>query len=121
MVAGVEYTINSVFGSEADLGLLAEWNYDGRRENATNVFDNDIFLGARLAFNDVQSTDLVVSMLADADHSTRSMVFEFNRRLSDRWSLHLEAVAILAVDKADHTHYQTRRDSFIELQVTYNF
>ena len=121
LVAGVEYTINSVFGSEADLGLLAEWNYDGRRENATNVFDNDIFVGARLAFNDVQSTDLTASMLADADHSTRSMVFEFNRRLSDRWSLHLEAVAILAVDRADLTHYQTRRDSFIELQVTYNF
>ena len=103
------------------LGLLAEWNCDRRRGNATNVFDNDIFLGACLAFNDVQSTDLIASMLADADHSTRSMVFEFNRRLSDRWSLHLEAVAILAVDKADLTHYQTRRDSFIELQVTYNF
>ena len=121
LVAGVEYTINSVFGSDADLGLLAEWNYDGRRENATNVFGNDIFVGARLAFNDVQSTDLTASMLADADRSTRSMVFEFNRRLSDRWSLHLEAVAILAVDRADRTHYQTRRDSFVELQVTYNF
>ena len=116
LVAGVEYTINSVFGSAADLGLLAEWNYDRRRENATNVFDNDIFLGARLAFNDVQSTDLVASVLADADHSTRSMILEFNRRLSDRWSLHLEGVVILAVDRADLTHYQTRRDSFIELQ-----
>ena len=121
LVAGVEYTINSVFGSAADLGLLAEWNYDRRRENATNVFDNDIFLGARLAFNDVQSTDLVASVLADADHSTRSMILEFNRRLSDRWSLHLEGVVILAVDRADLTHYQTRRDSFIELSVSYNF
>ena len=121
LVAGVEYTINSVFGSAADLGLLAEWNYDRRRENATNVFDNDIFLGARLAFNDVQSTDLVASVLADADHSTRSMILEFNRRLSDRWSLHLEGVVILAVDRADLTHYQTRRDSFVELSVSYNF
>ena len=121
LVAGAEYTFNGIFGSAADLGLLAEWNYDRRRENATNVFDNDIFLGARLAFNDVQSTELVASVLADADHSTRSMILEFNRRLSDRWSLHLEAVAILAVDRADLTHYQTRRDSFVELQVTYNF
>ena len=121
LVAGAEYTFNGIFGSAADLGLLAEWNYDRRRENATNVFDNDIFLGARLAFNDVQSTDLVASVLADADHSTRSMILEFNRRLSDRWSLHLEGVVILAVDKADLTHYQTRRDSFVELQVTYNF
>ena len=121
LVAGAEYTFNGIFGSAADLGLLAEWNYDRRRENAANVFDNDIFLGARLAFNDVQSTDLVASVLADADHSTRSMILEFNRRLSDRWSLHLEGVVILAVDRADLTHYQTRRDSFVELQVTYNF
>ena len=63
----------------------------------------------------------VASVLADVDHSTRSLVVELNRRLSDQWSLHLEGVVILAVDKADLTHYQTRRDSFIELQVTYNF
>ena len=120
-VAGGEYTFNGIFGSPADLSLLAEWNHDGRGEQATNVFDNDVFLGARLALNDVQSTEFVASVLGDVDHSTRSLVVELNRRLSDQWSLHIEGVVILGVDKADRTHYQTRRDSFIELQVTYNF
>ena len=120
-VAGGEYTFNGIFGSPADLGLLAEWNHDGRGEQATNVFDNDVFLGARLALNDVQSTEFVASVLGDVDHSTRSLVVELNRRLSDQWSLHIEGVVILGVDKADLTHYQTRRDSFVELQVTCNF
>lgn len=120
-VVGGEYTFHVVFGSNADLTLLAEWNYDGRRDNATNVFDNDIFLGARLAFNDVQSTGLVASVLADADHATHSMFLELTRRLSDQWSLHIEGTFILAVDKADQTHYETRRDSFVELRVIYNF
>ncbi len=120
-VLGGEYTFNSVFGSAADLSLLGEWNYDGRGRNATNIFNDDFFLAARLAFNDVDSTEIVASILGDADHSTRSMTFELGRRLSDQWSLHLEALVILGVDKADRIHHQTRRDSFIALDLTYSF
>ena len=119
-VAGAEYTLYSVFDSGIDLGLLGEWNRDGRGERATNVFQNDLFLGARLAFNDVESTDLIVGMLHDADFGTRSFNAEFNRRLSDEWSLHLEAVVFSNVDAMDLA-YGTRRDSFVELNLTYNF
>ena len=119
-VAGGEYTFYSVFDSGIDLGLLGEWNRDGRRERATNVFQNDLFLGARIAFNDVESTDFVVGVLHDLDFGTRSFNAEFNRRLSDEWSLHLEAVAFSNVDMMDPA-YHTRRDSFIELNVIYNF
>ena len=47
-------------------------------------------------------------------------MFEFDRRIADQWSLHLEAVALLSVDEAD-LHYQMRTDSFIDLGLTYNF
>ena len=119
-VAGGEYTFYSVFDSDIDLGLLGEWNHDGRRERATNVFQNDLFLGARLAFNDMESTDFVVGMLHDADFGTRSFNAELNRRLSDEWSLHLEAVVFSSVDRMDPA-YNTRRDSFVELNLIYNF
>ena len=119
-VAGGEYTFYSVFDSGIDVGLLGEWNRDGRRERATNVFQNDLFLGARLAFNDVESTDLIVGMLHDADFGTRSFNAEFNRRLSDEWSLHLETVVFSNADRMDIA-YSTRRDSFVELNLTYNF
>ena len=124
-VLGGEYTFYSVFGSAADLSLLSEWNYDGRGRNATpsrspNTLENDLFFGTRVAFNDVQSTEITASVLADAGRATRAAAFEFDRRISGQWSMHFEAVALLSVDKAD-IHYGMRRDSFIELNLIYNF
>ena len=116
---GGEYTFYSVIGSAVDLSLIGEWNYDGRGRNATNIFQNDLFFAARLAFNDVQSTELLGSMMNDIDTTTRVFTFEFNRRLSDRFSLHVEAIALLDVD-ADDLSYASRRDSFVELNVVYN-
>ena len=124
-VFGGEYTFYSVAGAGADLSLLGEWNYDGRGPNATpsrspNTLENDIFFATRLAFNDVQSTELTASVLADASRATRALAFEFARRLSNEWSLRAEAVALLSVDEAD-LHYEMRHDSFIDMSLTFNF
>ena len=119
-VLGGEYTFYSVLESAIDLSLLGEWNYDERGRRSTSEFQDDIFLAGRLAFNDVQSTELVAGILADTDYSTRTMTVEWNRRLSDQWSLRVEAVALLDVDEADPVHV-TRRDSFIGLDLIYNF
>ncbi len=119
-VLGGEYTFYSVLGSAADLGLLGEWNHDGRGRNATNKFQNDLFLAVRLAFNDVQSTELLAGLLGDADYATRALTVELNRRLSDQWSLRLEAFALPTVGETDPL-YETRRDSFVELSLSYSF
>ena len=119
-VLGGEYTFYSVFGTAADLSLIGEWNYDGRGRNATNIFQNDLFLAARIAFNDVQSTEVLGTMMNDIDTTTRVLTLEFNRRISDSWSVHLEAIALLDVDNTDLS-YTTRRDSFVELNAHYNF
>ena len=119
-VLGGEYTFNSIWGSAADLGLLAEWNYDERREHSNSEFQNDLFFAVRLALNDTQSTELIAGVLADADHTTRTLSIEMRRRLSDQWSLKLEAIILMDVDEEDII-YDTRRDSFMALNVTYNF
>ncbi|MDE2888669.1 MAG: hypothetical protein OXR72_10665 [Gemmatimonadota bacterium] len=116
---GGEYTVYSVFGSAADLSLIGEWNYDGRGRNATNIFQNDLFLAARLAFNDIQSTEVLGSLMDDFDTTTRVLTFELNRRISGRFSLHLEAIALLDVDAGDLS-YASRRDSFVEMHLVYN-
>lgn len=116
---GGEYTVYSMLGSAADLGLIWEWNYDGRGRNATNIFQNDLFVGARFAFNDIQSTEILGSMMNDFDTTTRVLTFELNRRISGRFSLHLEAIALLDVDAGDLS-YASRRDSFVEMHLTYN-
>ena len=120
-VVGGEYTFNGIFESDADLSLLAEWMIDGRRRRATNQYQNDLFLGARLAFNDVQGAEFIAGALLDLDTRTRTLNLEFNRRLTDSVSVKAEAVLLLQVDKADTIVHQTRRDSFIALNLTYSF
>ena len=124
-VVGGEYTFYSVFGSAADVGLLAEWNYDDRGRQALPrrhpmTLDNDFFLGARLAFNDVEGTEITAAFLTDASRATRTLGAEFDRRLSDQWSLHVAANMILSMDPADF-QYVGRRDSFFEFHLEYNF
>ena len=119
-VIGGEYTFNSIFGSAADLGLLAEWNYDERSERSNSEFQNDLFFAVRLALNDTQSTEVIAGVLADVDHTTRTLSIELKRRLSDQWSVKLEAIVLMDVDEEDIIH-DTRRDSFVALNVTYNF
>ena len=124
-VVGGEYTFYSVFGSAADLGLLAEWNYDQRGRRALPrrqpmTLDNDFFVGAHLSFNDVQSTEITAAFLTDASRDTRTLGVEFDRRLFDQWSLHAEANMILSIDPLD-VQYVGRRDGFFEFHMEYNF
>ena len=108
-----------------DVSLLGEWNYDGRGQNATpsrspNTLENDFFFATRLAFNDVQSTEIVASILGDVERTTRALSVELDRRISDLLSLNLEAIHLLSIDRAD-IHYDTRRDSFVDVRLIYNF
>ncbi len=124
-VVGGEYTFYSMFGSTADLGLLAEWNYDERGREALPrrqpmTLDNDFFLGAHLMFNDVQSTEITAAFITDANRATRTLGVEFDRRLFEQWSLHLESSTILSMDP-DDLQYVGRRDSFFEFHLEYNF
>ncbi|MCY4612158.1 MAG: hypothetical protein OXB94_00845 [Nitrospira sp.] len=124
-VVGGEYTFYSVFGSTADLGLLAEWNYDERGRKALPrrqpmTLDNDFFVGAHLAFNDVESTEITAAFFTDASRATRTVGVEFDRRLSDQWSLHAESSLILSMDP-DDIQWVGRRDSFFEFHLEYNF
>ena len=62
----------------------------------------------------------VLEAFVDADHTTRTLSVELKRRLSDQWSMKLEAIVLMDVDEEDII-YDTRRDSFVALNVTYNF
>lgn len=119
-VAGGEYTFSSVWDSNADLVLFAEWLHDDRGQRATNVFENDLFLAARLGLNDVQSTEFVLSVLASLENSSYILGAEFKRRLTDYWFLHVEASTYHEIAEAD-TVYPVRRDSFLRVNLDYNF
>jgi len=92
-VGGFEYSFFGIFGTIADLGLIAEYLYDGRDENGDAPFtslQDDVFAGARLALNDEQSTEVLVGAIVDRESGATLFSLEASRRISDRWTLELE-------------------------------
>lgn len=120
-VIGAEYTFYSVFESVADFGILGEWCYDERGKDATNIFDDDFLVGIRVAFNDVQNTEIFSSFLKDRHYSTSAFVIEFSRRITDQWSADLELFSLANVERKDVQLDLIRRDSFLEFRLNYNF
>ena len=81
-VAGLEYTLYGVRDSATDVGLLVEYLYDGRGPGeAITVFDNDVFLGARLAWNDAQDSSVLAGVVVDTDSQEWFFNLEAERRI----------------------------------------
>ncbi|VAW76757.1 FIG01201466: hypothetical protein [hydrothermal vent metagenome] len=94
-VGGFEYTLYQLMKSDADLGLILEYSRDGRSDDFTIappvVLDDDIFVGARLALNDTQSSELLAGVVVDRNDKAYQLSVEAERRLGDRWKLELES------------------------------
>ncbi len=111
-VAGVEYTLVGLFG-DADLGVVAEGQYDNR--DAPTFFDNDIAVGGRFTLNDTQDTDVLAFTSIDLDNGSRFTSVETNRRWSDSGEIRLEARFFSNVDPADPL-FALRRDDYIQVE-----
>ncbi|MBL4748372.1 MAG: hypothetical protein JKY17_06295 [Magnetovibrio sp.] len=92
-VGGVEHTLYGISGSQMDLGLLSEYQYDNR--NTINApptsADNDVFVGARLTLNDAQNTTLLAGAIVDRKTKSSTFSLDAERRLNDNLKLTLEA------------------------------
>ena len=119
-IVGGEYTLNAVWDSDSDLSLFAEWARDGRGRWSTSALENDVLLAARLGLNDEQSTEIFASVLGSLDNGSRVLNAEFKRRLSDHWSVQVETFVYSGVDQED-VLYAVRRDSFVGVNLDYNF
>jgi len=117
-VAGAEYTFYQVGGSGADVGVLVEYLYDNRDETAPiTAFDDDVFIGSRLAFNDTQDTSVLAGVIVDRADSSTAAFIEAERRLGQMYKLEFEARWFPAVD-ADSPMAPLASDSFIVLRLT---
>jgi hypothetical protein len=120
-VGGFEYTIYDIAESGIDLGLLAEYQYDGRDAGAPpTLHDNDLFLGLRLGFNDVNDSSLLAALLVDHKTGARYARLEAETRISDFWTLDIEALAAGDLPPAD-PGYSLRRDNHLLVRMTRYF
>jgi hypothetical protein len=122
-VGGFEYTLFELLETDASLGWIAEFQYDGREDNPEapfSVYDTDVFLGARLALNDESTTSLLAGVAVDVTNASSYATIEAERRLTDHLKIELESVLILHADEDDPLALIQRDDS-ITLRLTWSF
>jgi len=90
VTGGFEYTFYSIFDSDINLGSLVEYSHNSSEAPLRDIFDHDLFLGARLAFNDAASTDLLAGYVIDTEKGSQTFRLEASRRFGDSWKGTLE-------------------------------
>ncbi|MEO1086011.1 MAG: hypothetical protein AAFY88_17365, partial [Acidobacteriota bacterium] len=100
-VGGFEYTFFDLGGRGLDVGVLAEYQWDERRDRATVPSQDDLFVAARLALNDVQSTELLVGGAVDLGSGATFFNLEGSRRLGDRYELEVRLRAFAGAESVD--------------------
>lgn len=89
---GVERTLVGILDTRADLGFVAEFMYDERGDEAFNtLFERDLALGGRFAFNDFADTQALIGVIADTQNGDLIFSVEATRQFGPGWSLSLEA------------------------------
>ena len=111
---GFEYTFVGALGSTMDVGVLMEYLYDSRGRTGS-PFQNDVFFGSRLAFNNVQSTALLVGAIIDYRSGETLFSAEGNHRLGSNWLLSIEARAFIA--GGTDTFAAFRRDGYLQVEL----
>jgi len=122
--AGFEYTYIGIFDTNADLGLLVEYGWDSRGESDENnlgaSIQNDLFFGSRLAFNDMQSSEMLVGLGADLDHNAYSFLIEANHRLGENMKVSLD-VRLLQSTYSSDMLYSIKDDDHVQLGLEWFF
>ncbi|MBT0585646.1 hypothetical protein KIU71_04410 [Alteromonas sp. SM 2104] len=120
-VAGFEYTQVGVFDSQYDLGVLMEYQFDERDDTAFVFGQNDLMMGLRVAFNDIDGTTVLFGMVQDLERSdSYSGFFESSSRITDQWRWSLDAY-FFSSDVAADPLYFMRREDHIEFTLEYYF
>ncbi|MCK5425337.1 MAG: hypothetical protein KAI89_08185, partial [Emcibacter sp.] len=117
---GFEYTFYGLAGGDSDIGVLAEYLYDGRGDFATIPFEDDLFVAMRWAANDIDSTQILVGAIFDLDTSAKFVNFEGSRRIGDNWKVTLDARFFLGIPPTDPVFLQSR-DDFFQIRVARYF
>lgn len=119
-VGGFEYSLTGVAGSDIDVGIIGEWAYDSRDEDATMPYEHDMMFGLRLALNDPADSTLLAGVMQDVTSSARVLSVEASRRILSNWKIALEALFFLGSPEDDLLH-SMRDDDFLKLELAWHF
>jgi hypothetical protein len=118
--AGVEYTFFDMAGSGVDFSLAAEFLYDSRPiEAPVTFFQNDVFVGFRIAFNDVSGTQIFGGGITDVIDYRSYLRIGADRRFGEHFKVDLELNAFLGNRKGLESALLA--DHYAQLRIAYFF
>jgi len=120
-VGGFEYTVYQVGESSADVGLLLEFQYDGRNGfEPVTIADNDVFVGTRLALNDIQDTAVLAGFSYDTATGETFVNIEAERRFGEHWFGELRLRVFGGAEQGDAT-YWLQEDDYVQFSIARYF
>lgn len=121
-VAGFEYTFFDIGQSGIDVGLLMEGLYDGRDQNETalTLFENDVFAGTRITWNDVEESELLAGAIVDWETGSTFTSIEYETRIGDSMTFEAELQYLMSPDDSAPLE-GNERDSNLTLRLTKYF
>jgi hypothetical protein len=117
---GVEYTLVGIADSDLDLGLLGEYLYDDRGDEASTPFQNDLFIGLRLSANDVDGSELLTGVIKDLDEQGWMFNLEASRRIGSHWKTAAQIRLWSDIEQHDPL-FVMHRDDYVEVTLTRYF
>ncbi len=117
---GFEYTYTSIGESNVDLGIIAEFAFDQRRNTASTPMANDALFGLRLNINDAASSELLAGLSYDVDNGTTGISFEASTRILNYYKLIVKGYSLNG-QPSDDLLYSLRDDDYLQLTLAYYF
>ena len=110
VAAGFEYTFGGVFDSDLDLSWYVEAIWDSRDHIYASLFDHDVGVAARLAFNDARDSNLILGVVADYEYSEAFGYLFFTSNFGESWTLNVTGQYFMAneprLDPNDYPEFQ---------------
>jgi hypothetical protein len=100
--------------------LIAEYARDERRGRSHSGFQNDLGLGGRWLWNDVEDTEILTLLSRDLDNAAQTLTVTADRRITDALSFEATVRWPQRLGR-DPTGAALSRDSAIIASLTYSF
>jgi hypothetical protein len=124
---GVEHTLEQLENGH-EIGLIAEYYYYNTLENNKltdlnlgETFQNDLFLGLRYNFNDVEDSNAVGGVILDTKYDEQSYYVEYQTRAYDMFKVKFDYRYSEPSSSHNTVFAQQGRHQRVALNISYHF
>jgi len=112
--AGPEATLGMV--GDVEVGVVAEWLYDTRQDDAPTPYQNDVMVGLRGTGFDVGGTQVLAAVVKDLEDDSWLLQVEMGRRFGQHLRVGVEAW-MFGSEGAGDLLTDLSRDDYLELNL----